>query len=296
MFATLPHRPARGPRGHARRQHPRRLPGQGRQPTGTGCRVWAGVGLCRRALGAASAGCSPTPRPRCWPTTGRASCSRRSPPSLAVVFVTWMIFWMRRAARSTRRASCAAGSRRRARASARSPSPVIAFLAVVREGLETALLFYAAAQGASTRQQPAARASRAASLTAVRHRRRLLYASAIRINLPKFFTWTGVLLVLVAAGILKYGVHDFQEAGVLPGPEQPRVRHLRRPRPEQLVRRRCSPACSTSPPAPTVLEMIAWVAYVVPVLFLLPPAAAAPAGRRRPEPPRPRGALAARHL
>lgn len=45
----------------------------------------------------------------------------------------------------------------------------------------------------------------------------LLYRGALKLNLGKLFTVTGVLLVFVAAGILGYGVHDLQEADVLPG-------------------------------------------------------------------------------
>jgi high-affinity iron transporter len=133
--------------------------------------------------------------------------------TLAVVFVTWMIFWMRRAARRL-------GGELRARldqALTLGSFAVIgmAFLAVLREGLETALLFYAAAGGQTTDRGPLVGISIGVVTAVVIGY--LLYISAVRINLTKFFMWTGFLLILVAAGILRYAAHDFQESGVLPG-------------------------------------------------------------------------------
>jgi high-affinity iron transporter len=46
-----------------------------------------------------------------------------------------------------------------------------------------------------------------------------IYNRAVRINLSKFFTYSGVALIVVAAGVLSYGIHEFQEFGILPGPD-----------------------------------------------------------------------------
>ncbi|MET7945829.1 iron uptake transporter permease EfeU [Micromonospora sp. NPDC005324] len=192
----------------------------------------------------------------------------------AVVFVTWMIFWMRRAARTI--AGELRGKLTEALAVGSLAVAGMAFLAVIREGLETALIFYSAAQGAAGDSGPLL-ALIGGIVTAV-VLGVLLYASALRINLSKFFTWTGALLILVAAGILKYGVHDFQEAGVLPGLNDLAFDITSVLDPSTWYAALLAGMFNVTP-APTVLEMIAWVAYAVPVLLLfLRPA------RRKPAP------------
>src|ERR671933_38983 len=131
---------------------------------------------------------------------------------VAVGLVTWMIFWMRRTARKLSREL--RGRLDGAVGMGLAAVVGIAFLAVVREGLETTLLFFASAQGATTAWPLVGLA--AGLLTSV-VLGVLLYAGAVRINLTRFFTISGVLLILVAAGIFKYAVHDYQEAGLLPG-------------------------------------------------------------------------------
>lgn len=192
----------------------------------------------------------------------------------AVVFVTWMIFWMRRAARTI--AGELRGKLTEALAVGSLAVAGMAFLAVIREGLETALIFYSAAQGAAGDSGPLL-ALIGGIVTAVALGV-LLYASALRINLGKFFTWTGALLILVAAGILKYGVHDFQEAGVLPGLNDLAFDITGALDPSTWYAALLAGMFNVTP-APTVLETIAWVAYAVPVLLLfLRPA------RRKPAP------------
>ncbi|MET7671982.1 iron uptake transporter permease EfeU [Micromonospora luteifusca] len=192
----------------------------------------------------------------------------------AVVFVTWMIFWMRRAARSI--AGELRGKLTEALAVGSLAVAGMAFLAVIREGLETTLIFYSAAQGAAGDSGPLL-ALIGGIVTAV-VLGVLLYASALRINLSKFFTWTGALLILVAAGILKYGVHDFQEAGVLPGLNDLAFDITSTLDPSTWYAALLAGMFNVTP-APSVLETIAWVVYAVPVLLLfLRPA------RRKPAP------------
>jgi high-affinity iron transporter len=181
----------------------------------------------------------------------------------AVVFVTWMIFWMRKFARSL--AKDLRTKLDEAVSIGTAAVVTMAFLAVVREGLETATLFFAAAQGAATTVGPLL--GIAGGLVTAVVLGWLLYASAVRINLAVFFTVTGILLVLVAAGILKYGVHDLQEANVLPGLDNTAFDITRWYDPTTWYGSLLGGMFNVTP-APTVAELVAWVAYAVPVLVL----------------------------
>ena len=200
---------------------------------------------------------------------------------LAVVFVTWMIFWMRRFSRQL--AKDLRGRLEEAIGLGSFAVVVMAFLAVAREGLETALLFYAAAQGATTSSGPLIGISLGA-LTAV-VLGWFIYAGAIRINLTTFFRWTGLGLILVAAGIFKYGVHDLQESGLLPGLTTYAFDLSGSYDGSSWYGALLSGMVNFTA-TPTVLETIAWAAYLVPVLilFLWPAKAAPSAPTPQPEP------------
>ncbi|MDP9183240.1 MAG: FTR1 family protein [Actinomycetota bacterium] len=200
---------------------------------------------------------------------------------LAVCFVTWMVFWMRRTSRFLKQnlhgkldAAVTLGPLALA---------LTGFIAVGREGLETALFLWSAIQ--STQQPAVSTSSAFAGLLAAAAIGYLLYKKALDLNLKAFFTWTGAALVVVAAGVAAYGVHDLQEAGILGG-----------------LTHRAFDVSSTIPPSswygtllkgvfnfqpnPTVLQVVVWTAYLVPVLFLFfrPSKAAAP---QAPAPQRP---------
>lgn len=135
---------------------------------------------------------------------------------VAAAVVTWMLFWMRR------QASSAAGQLQRAldrvvTAGSAWGLALLAFTAVIREGLETALFLVGQATAATTSGGGAGAASVLAGATVG-----LLisvglgygfYRGSRRINLGRFFRWTGVLLVFIAAGLLGSAVHEFVEIG-----------------------------------------------------------------------------------
>lgn len=132
---------------------------------------------------------------------------------LAVVFVTWMVFWMRRAARGMR--AELDGKLSAALALGTFAVLLTAFLAVAREGLETALFFWSAVQAAGSTTDPVIGFT--LGLVTAIVLAWLLYRRAVTLDLARFFTWTGAGLIVVAAGVLSYAVRDLQEGGVIPG-------------------------------------------------------------------------------
>jgi high-affinity iron transporter len=130
---------------------------------------------------------------------------------VAVAIVTTMVLWMKKAAAGI------SGQLRAEMAQALDAGALavftLAFLAVGREGFETALFMvgYAEAETAWPLVGLLVGVVFAAGIAYG------MYMGAVRINLSKFFTYTGVFLILVAAGILGYGVHALQTVGWLPG-------------------------------------------------------------------------------
>jgi len=182
---------------------------------------------------------------------------------IATAFVTWMIFWMLRAAR---------GLSRELRSEVDSHLSgagwglvLVAFLAVGREGIETALFIWAAVQASGSTTFPLIGAALGILVAIVLGY--LIYRGVLRINLTKFFTYTGVFLIIVAGGVLAYGVHDLQEAGFLPGLNNLAFNVSAIIPPDSWYGALLKGVFNFSP-ATTWLEAIAWVAYVVPVLTI----------------------------
>jgi len=132
---------------------------------------------------------------------------------IAVGLVTWMVFWMKRTARTLR--NDLHGKVDSAIMGGPISLALVAFFAVVREGLETALFIYANFKTAGAASS--ATVGLILGLTLAIALGYLIYNRSVKLNLSKFFTVTGVALIIVAAGVLSYGVHEFQELGWLPG-------------------------------------------------------------------------------
>jgi high-affinity iron transporter len=181
---------------------------------------------------------------------------------LAVAFITWMIFWMRKASRSI------AGELRERLGQALEVGPraivALSFLAVFREGIETAFIVYASAATATTVTPFAGVMIGLATAVVLGF---AIYRGAIRINLGRFFRWTGAVLVLVAAGIFAYGFHDLQEAEVLPGLHSLAF-DISAAMPPDSWYGTVLKGIFNFNPAPTVVELVAWLVYLIPVMFL----------------------------
>ena len=134
---------------------------------------------------------------------------------VAVGLVTWMVFWMKRAARGLR--DELHGKAEIAVTSGALSMATLAFFAVAREGLETSLFLYTNFKTVGAFST--ATLGLVLGLALAVGLGYGIYNRAVKINLGKFFTYSGVALIVVAAGVLSYGIHEFQEFGILPGPD-----------------------------------------------------------------------------
>ena len=134
---------------------------------------------------------------------------------VAVGMVTWMIFWMQRTARTMKK-TLEGGVDRALATGGLWGIVLIGFVSVAREGIETTLLLWSMVQ--SFGDTPSALLGALLGLAAAVLLGWLLARGMLRLDLRVFFGWTGAFLVVVAAGVLAYAVHDLQEAGALPGP------------------------------------------------------------------------------
>jgi len=179
---------------------------------------------------------------------------------LAVVIVTSMVLWMRKASASM------SGELRAGMSKALETGAfavfALAFLAVGREGVETALFMvgFAEAETAWPLLGLLIGVLIAAAIACG------MYAGAVRINLAKFFKYTGVFLILVAAGVLAYGIGALQTVGWLPGLGSKAFdissEHWSAWYGEIIQ------GVFNITPTPTVLQLICWLAYIVVVLAL----------------------------
>ncbi|HET8784694.1 MAG TPA: iron uptake transporter permease EfeU [Candidatus Limnocylindrales bacterium] len=200
----------------------------------------------------------------------------------AAIVVTWMLFWMRRQARSVKGELHAAVDRAIDKESVTALA-ILAFIAVIREGLETSLFLVGQAnsadQGAIWVLVGAVVGLLIAAVLGVG-----FYQGSRRLNLATFFRWTGVVLIFIAAGLLSTAVHELIEIGVISFGTQPAF-DLSSVLPHdadsgnligQFLR-----ALFGYSATPEVTTFVVWLTYVVVVLYLflrpMKPVATAPA-------------------
>jgi high-affinity iron transporter len=138
---------------------------------------------------------------------------------IAAGLLTWMIFWMSKQARSLK-GELEAGVNRAAATTGQRAMFGLAFLAVVREGIELALFitaaFFAGNQGQMTSNIIQTLAGTILGLGTAALLGWTLFATTVRLDLRRFFQVTGFLLILFAAGLVAHGVHEFNEVGWIP--------------------------------------------------------------------------------
>jgi len=131
---------------------------------------------------------------------------------LAAALLTWMIFWMSRTAR-TLKSDIEANVHRAAFGTGKRAVFFVAFIAILREGIELALFLTASVFATNTLQTLIGAILGLGTAILLGWS---IFAAILRLDLRRFFQVTGFLLILFAAGIVAHGVHEFNEVGWIP--------------------------------------------------------------------------------
>ncbi len=131
---------------------------------------------------------------------------------LAAGVLTWMIFWMHNSAANLK-GEIEAKTQEAALGKGEKAIFALAFLAVFREGIELALFLLAIQETSSPAQTLIGVITGLAGAAVLGW---MLFTSTSKLNLQSFFRVTNVLLIIFAAGLVAYGVHEFNEAGIIP--------------------------------------------------------------------------------
>jgi high-affinity iron transporter len=138
---------------------------------------------------------------------------------IAAGILTWMIFWMSKQARFLK-SELEAGVNKAAASTGKRAMFWLAFIAVVREGVELAFFitaaFFAGDQSQVTSNIIQTLAGTILGLGTAALLGWTLFATTVRLDLRRFFQVTGILLILFAAGLVAHGVHEFNEVGWIP--------------------------------------------------------------------------------
>ena len=183
----------------------------------------------------------------------------------AVAMVTYMILWMRRHARGLRRDIEESAATALARGSALA-LVAMAVLAVLREGLETAVFLLAAFQAS---QAPLAAGTGAVLGVFVAVAMGYgIYRGGVRLNLSRFFRITGVVLVFVAAGLVATSLHTAHEAGWLNIGQAQAFDLTWLVQPGTVLSALLTGVLGI-PAEPAVIEVIGYFLYLVPMLLVV---------------------------
>jgi high-affinity iron transporter len=179
----------------------------------------------------------------------------------AIVMVTYMVVWMRRHSRDLK--GQLEGSAGAALAAGSAWALVaMAFLAVLREGFETAVFLLAAFQASGTAVAGSIGAVLGIAVAVVLGY--LIYRGGVRLNLSKFFRITGLVLVLVAAGLVVSAFHTAHEAGWVNFGQQQVVDLSWLVAPGTIQASLLTGMLGVQP-RPVLIEVIGWLVYLIPV-------------------------------